>query len=198
MLNATHSASRYLQALDARCVWMRRGRRALRLQPAHRWKYQRTDHRRIIRQLAHNERFIVFGVLEFYFPFHRVCNTSKTARIVLVLWTMAKIFSGMRPSGKLHLGNYLGAIKNWIDLQNQPDTTQCIFAAVDLHGITTPYDLKTFRNRFRMFCSIISPLVLIPQNHSSSANRVSPNTRNSCGYCPPSLPSAGWSACRMA
>ena len=57
---------------------------------------------------------------------------------------MAKIFSGMRPSGKLHLGNYLGAIKNWIDLQNQPDTTQCIFAAVDLHGITTPYDLKTF------------------------------------------------------
>ncbi len=50
----------------------------------------------------------------------------------------------MRPSGKLHLGNYLGAIKNWIDLQNQPDTTQCIFAAVDLHGITTPYDPEAF------------------------------------------------------
>lgn len=58
---------------------------------------------------------------------------------------MTKIFSGMRPSGKLHLGNYLGAIKNWIDLQNEPDTTQCIFAAVDLHGITTPYDPKAFR-----------------------------------------------------
>jgi len=57
---------------------------------------------------------------------------------------MTKIFSGMRPSGKLHLGNYLGAIKNWIDLQNQPDTTQCIFAAVDLHGITTPYEPRTF------------------------------------------------------
>jgi len=57
---------------------------------------------------------------------------------------MAKIFSGMRPSGKLHLGNYLGAIKNWIDLQHPPDTTQCIFAAVDLHGITTPYDPKSF------------------------------------------------------
>jgi tryptophanyl-tRNA synthetase len=50
----------------------------------------------------------------------------------------------MRPSGKLHLGNYLGAIKNWIDLQNQPDTTQCVFAAVDLHGITTPFDPATF------------------------------------------------------
>ncbi len=57
---------------------------------------------------------------------------------------MTKIFSGMRPSGKLHLGNYLGAIKNWIDLQNQPDTTQCVFAAVDLHGITTPYDPRVF------------------------------------------------------
>jgi tryptophanyl-tRNA synthetase len=57
---------------------------------------------------------------------------------------MSKIFSGMRPSGKLHLGNYLGAIKNWIALQDEPDTTQSIFAAVDLHGITTPYDPKTF------------------------------------------------------
>jgi tryptophanyl-tRNA synthetase len=56
---------------------------------------------------------------------------------------MSKIFSGMRPSGKIHLGNYLGAIKNWIDLQN--DAQQCIFAAVDLHGITTPYDPKTFQ-----------------------------------------------------
>ena len=56
---------------------------------------------------------------------------------------MSKIFSGMRPSGKLHLGNYLGAIKNWIDLQNTAE--QCIFAVVDLHGITTPYDPKTFQ-----------------------------------------------------
>lgn len=57
---------------------------------------------------------------------------------------MTKVFSGMRPSGKLHLGNYLGAIKNWIELQDDPETKQCIFAAVDLHGITTPYDPATF------------------------------------------------------
>ncbi len=62
---------------------------------------------------------------------------------------MAKVFSGMRPSGKLHLGNYLGAIKNWIELQNKPDTELCIFAAVDLHGITTPYDPKTFPQQVR-------------------------------------------------
>ncbi|OGN28820.1 MAG: tryptophan--tRNA ligase [Candidatus Yanofskybacteria bacterium RIFCSPLOWO2_01_FULL_49_25] len=57
---------------------------------------------------------------------------------------MNKIFSGIRPSGKLHLGNYLGAIKNWIALQDDPQTERAIYAVVDLHGITTPYDPKTF------------------------------------------------------
>lgn len=54
-----------------------------------------------------------------------------------------KIFSGIRPSGKLHLGNYLGAIKNWIELQDQAE--QAIYAVVDYHGITTPYDPATYQ-----------------------------------------------------
>src|SRR3989344_2833447 len=58
---------------------------------------------------------------------------------------MIKIFSGIRPSGKLHLGNYLWAIKNWIELQNEAD--QAIFAVVDLHGITTPYNPKTYQKQ---------------------------------------------------
>lgn len=53
-----------------------------------------------------------------------------------------KVFSGIRPSGKLHLGNYLGAIKNWVGLQDKADQT--IFAVVDYHGITTPFDPKTY------------------------------------------------------
>lgn len=56
-----------------------------------------------------------------------------------------RVFSGIRPSGKLHLGNYLGAIKNWIELQNKAD--QAIFAVVDYHGITTPYDPKTYQKQ---------------------------------------------------
>ncbi|MBI2669943.1 MAG: tryptophan--tRNA ligase [Candidatus Yanofskybacteria bacterium] len=58
-----------------------------------------------------------------------------------------RIFSGIRPSGKLHLGNYLGAIKNWIELQNSPDTERAIFAVVDYHGITTPFDPETYRQQ---------------------------------------------------
>lgn len=60
---------------------------------------------------------------------------------------MNRIFSGIRPSGKLHLGNYLGAIKNWIELQDHTETEQAIFAVVDYHGITTPYDPKTYRKQ---------------------------------------------------
>ena len=44
------------------------------------------------------------------------------------------IFSGVQPTGNLHLGNYLGAIRNWVDLQNN---NNCIFCIVDLHAITT-------------------------------------------------------------
>ena len=50
-----------------------------------------------------------------------------------------KIFSGIRPTGKIHLGNYLGAIKQWISLQ---DKNECVFCIVDLHAITTPYETK--------------------------------------------------------
>ena len=60
---------------------------------------------------------------------------------------MIRILSGIRPSGKLHLGNYLGAIKNWIELQNSHDIERAVFAVVDYHGITTPFDPKTYRQQ---------------------------------------------------
>lgn len=50
-----------------------------------------------------------------------------------------RIFSGIRPTGGLHIGNYLGAIKQWIALQEK---NECVFCIVDLHAITTPYDPK--------------------------------------------------------
>jgi tryptophanyl-tRNA synthetase len=46
-----------------------------------------------------------------------------------------RIFSGMRPSGRLHLGNYFGALANWVKLQNEFD--QCFFAVADVHALTT-------------------------------------------------------------
>ena len=46
-----------------------------------------------------------------------------------------RIFSGVQPTGNLHLGNYLGAIKNWVELQKE---FECIYCVVDLHAITIP------------------------------------------------------------
>ena len=59
-----------------------------------------------------------------------------------------KIFSGVQPTGNLHLGNYLGAIKNFVDLNND-SKNECVFCVVDLHAITVSQDPKVLRNNIR-------------------------------------------------
>ena len=59
-----------------------------------------------------------------------------------------KIFSGVQPTGNLHLGNYLGAIKNFVDLNNKKEN-ECIFCVVDLHAITTKQDPKELNENTR-------------------------------------------------
>ena len=53
------------------------------------------------------------------------------------------VFSGVQPTGNLHLGNYLGAIKNFVSLQDQ---TECIYCVVDMHAITIFQDPKALKN----------------------------------------------------
>jgi tryptophanyl-tRNA synthetase len=55
-----------------------------------------------------------------------------------------RVFSGIQPSGDVHLGNYLGAIKNWVDLT---DDYECIYCIVDLHAITIPYQVDELPER---------------------------------------------------
>ncbi|MCF6153573.1 MAG: tryptophan--tRNA ligase [Candidatus Kuenenia stuttgartiensis] len=55
-----------------------------------------------------------------------------------------RLFSGIQPSGEVHIGNYLGAIKNWVGMIDQYD---CIFCIVDYHAITVEYDPKEMQNR---------------------------------------------------
>ena len=58
------------------------------------------------------------------------------------------VFSGVQPTGNLHLGNYLGAIKNFVELNND-ETNKCIFCVVDLHAITVKQDPNELRNNIR-------------------------------------------------
>ena len=59
---------------------------------------------------------------------------------------MNRIFSGIQPTGNLHLGNYLGAIRNWVALQHD---YECIFCIVDLHALTMPQDPAELRHSTR-------------------------------------------------
>ena len=84
-----------------------------------------------------------------------------------------KIFSGVQPTGNLHLGNYLGAIKNFVDLNNDKNN-ECIFCVVDLHAITIKQDPKQLRNNIRetvatFIASGIDPKKSIIFNQSSVA-----------------------------
>ena len=60
---------------------------------------------------------------------------------------MKRIFSGVQPTGNLHLGNYLGAIRNWVHLQE--DFDDCIFCVVDMHAITVWQEPNELRANIR-------------------------------------------------
>ena len=65
-----------------------------------------------------------------------------------------RIFSGIKPTGDLHIGNYLGAIKNWIALQEEYD---CVYSIVDLHAMTTDYNPADLRkNVFNIACNYLA------------------------------------------
>jgi tryptophanyl-tRNA synthetase len=67
---------------------------------------------------------------------------------------MSRIFSGIQPSGELHIGNYLGAVKNWVELQRSYESFFCV---VDYHAITVPYEADDLRTRRReMLVSLLA------------------------------------------
>ena len=55
---------------------------------------------------------------------------------------MKRVFSGVQPTGNIHLGNYLGALKQFVELQNE---YECVYCIVDLHAITVPQDPKELK-----------------------------------------------------
>jgi len=71
------------------------------------------------------------------------------------------IVSGTRPSGILHVGNYLGAFKQWLELQSQPNN-KCFFIVVDLHALTTPFEPKILRDTTLDFAASFLALGIDP------------------------------------
>src|SRR5919202_330893 len=71
-----------------------------------------------------------------------------------------RVFSGVQPSGNLHLGNYLGALKNWVSIQDLYENYFCI---VDLHAITVPQDPKVLRQKVREVAAVYLAVGLNPE-----------------------------------
>jgi tryptophanyl-tRNA synthetase len=65
---------------------------------------------------------------------------------------MARVFSGIQPTGDLHLGNFLGAIRHWVAQQDEDDAIYCV---VDLHAMTAPYESSTLADRTRRTAALL-------------------------------------------
>jgi tryptophanyl-tRNA synthetase len=75
----------------------------------------------------------------------------------------ARVLSGMQPSGNLHIGNYLGALKNWVKIQYD---YECIFCIVDLHAITVPQDPEQLRAKIMEIAALYLAAGIHPKESS--------------------------------
>jgi tryptophanyl-tRNA synthetase len=71
-----------------------------------------------------------------------------------------RVFSGIQPTGELHIGRYLGAIRHWAAMQDDYDN---IFCVVDLHAITVPQEPKLLKERIRMFAGLLMAAGIDPE-----------------------------------
>ncbi len=90
---------------------------------------------------------------------------------------MKTIFSGIQPSGNgnLHIGNYIGAIKQWVDLQNEAD---CFFCIVDLHAITVVQDPKVLREKILEVAALYLACGINPEKAHIFIQSENPNHAN--------------------
>ena len=72
---------------------------------------------------------------------------------------MDRIFSGIQPSGEIHIGNYVGAIRNWVQLVNRYD---CIYCVVDYHAITIEHEVAFMQKRILETATILVACGLTP------------------------------------
>lgn len=81
---------------------------------------------------------------------------TLTARLRFV----PRILSGIQPSGSVHLGNYLGALRNWVSEQHEAD---CYYSIVDLHAITAEHDPRTLRDTTKELATVLFAIGLDPE-----------------------------------
>eukprot|EP01080_Neovahlkampfia_damariscottae_P001423 gene1423-12043_t len=101
----------------------------------------------MIRELKSKKAFVIALQTDFTFKYSNATPLFSKPEVIEIFCTSIKrnyskkiVFSGIQPTGNLHLGNYLGAIKNWVALQNNEEYSEKIFCIVDLHATTMPHN----------------------------------------------------------
>jgi tryptophanyl-tRNA synthetase len=89
------------------------------------------------------------------------------------------VFSGVQPTGNAHIGNYLGAIKNWVPMQKK---MPCLFCVVDMHAITVWMDPKELAHNTREVVSAYIAAGIDPKSRSSSPRAALALMPSSPGY----------------
>src|ERR671927_896552 len=101
---------------------------------------------------------------------------------------MNRIFSGIQPTGNLHLGNYLGSIRNWVALQHD---YECIFCIVDLHALTQPQDPAELRHSTREVTAAYIAAGIDPE-HCIIFNQATVPAHSELGWLLGCLTPLGW------
>ena len=92
---------------------------------------------------------------------------------------MTRVLSGIQPTGDLHLGNYLGAIRNWARMQHRTDAFFCV---VDLHAVTVPKAPGELRAATLKLSQLLMAAGLNPEDlHRPSCRATCPNTPSAPG-----------------
>ena len=90
-----------------------------------------------------------------------------------------RVFSGVQPSGNLTIGNYIGALRQWVAEQ---ETYECFFCVVDLHSLTVPQDPKQLRAKTREVAALYIAAGIDPEKRLFSFNRMFRLIRNFRGF----------------
>lgn len=90
-----------------------------------------------------------------------------------------RVFSGVQPTGNIHIGNYLGALKQFVELQEGND---CVYCVVDLHAITLPHNPKELKDHILDVAALYLAVGIDPKKILYLSNPKYRNIRNLHGY----------------
>jgi len=100
----------------------------------------------------------------------------------MIVSNQRRVFSGIQPTGDFHVGNYVGALKNWVALQDEYETIYCV---VDLHAMTVPFEPSELRAGRLETAKMLLAVGIDPERYFCTTSPRSHNMSSSPGSSAP-------------